>query len=342
MVQSYVHEVPPERLPTVSLTLLAGFLGAGKTTLLNHLIRSHQGERIGVLVNDFGDINIDAELVANVDGETITFANGCICCTILDDMVLTLFRLLHRPDAPKHVIIECSGVSDPLAVLQGFEQAKMYDIVRVQSVVAVADAERLHQTAFRDQPLALHQLMVADLIVLNKIDLVPLDERAGLEERLRTTVPKARVLVANHGRVPFDLVLGTGNYDLERLLERPAHDHANEFGSWSHQWVGPIDPDAFRAFVDELPASIYRAKGIVEVPGESRRAVVQVVGKRVEVVMDKPWPAGERISKFVVVGISGQFRPELLEQQLVACVREPRGRASLVSRWIRHWRPNVS
>ena len=122
--------------------------------------------------DDFGAINIDAELVAAVDGETITLQNGCICCTIKDDLLLSLFRLLRRPDPPAHVLIEASGVSDPAEVLKSFDDARVLDVVRLAAVIVVVDAEQYAAVEYRDQPLALHQLLVADLVILNKLDLI--------------------------------------------------------------------------------------------------------------------------------------------------------------------------
>ncbi len=339
-----------DKRPTVSLTLLGGFLGAGKTTVLNHIIRADTGVRLGVLVNDFGDIEIDAELVARVDGETIALTNGCICCTIRDDLLLTLFRLLHRPDAPEHVLIEASGVSDPSSVLRSFADAQMFDIVKVESIVVVVDAEQFQSLQFRDRPLALHQLVMADLVVLNKTDLVGEDEAARLQARIRKTVPDARILPATHGRVPVDLLLGVGRFDPGRLLDaapldvhvhrasEASHGHELEFSSFAFRTERPLDLERFRSFLDELPPSIYRAKGIVELASvPDRRMVVQVVGKRAELEYGEPWGNDPRVSKLVAIGLAGEVDAEVLREGLAACETE-RGKgatANPVLRWVR-------
>ncbi len=350
-----VRVEPPEQLPTVKLTLLAGFLGAGKTTLLNALVQAEHGVRVGVIVNDFGEINIDAELVASTDGDTVTLANGCICCTIRDDLLLTLFRLLHRTDAPEHVIIECSGVSDPAAVLRGFEEASLYDIVDIDAVVVVVDAEQFLELEFRDKPLAIHQLAVSDLVVLNKVDLVDETRLEEVESRVRQTVPGARILRAVRGAVPFDLLLGVGRFDPARHLpaagpsvhvhaadgehdpEHAHRDHELVFDRWSFTSDRPLDPHQLRAALDALPVGVYRAKGIVHVRGEEqRRVVVQVVGPRVEVELGEPWDDEPKVSKLVAIGLTGGVDGGELERRFRACeVESPVISGGLVARWIR-------
>ena len=339
---SVVTEIPPERIQGVALTLIAGFLGAGKTTVLNHLVRHNPGGRLGVLVNDFGEINVDAELVANADGETVTLANGCICCTIKDDLVLTLFRLLHRPDPPRHIVVECSGISDPAAVLASFADAQLHGIVRVDSVVVVADAEQLLELEFRHQPMALHQLVSADLVVLNKVDLVAAEAHEGVEAKLRAVVPQARIVRAEHGQVPFELLMGTGRFDPARLADHDhehEHEHEHEHGFASVSWAGtrPLSLERLRAALDELPVAVYRAKGIVHIDGlDEVQVIVHVVGKRVELERGEPWGAGVRASKLVAIGAAGSFDTEAVRASFAACEVEPgAGVGARLSSWIR-------
>ncbi len=346
-----VHVEPVEQLPTVKLTLLAGFLGAGKTTLLNALVRAEHGVRVGVIVNDFGKINIDAELVASTDGDTVTLANGCICCTIRDDLLLTLFRLLHRDDAPEHVVIECSGVSDPAAILRGFEEARLYDIVEIDAVVVVVDAEQMMTLEFRDEPLALHQLAVADLVVLNKIDLVDETQIETVEARVHQTVPGVRILRSIRGAVDFDLLMGTGQFDPDKHLpdeagvhvhEADEHAHAHTshdtvYATWSFTSDKPLQPDRVRAALDALPTGVYRAKGLLFVQGEpNRRVVVQVVGRRVEVELGEYWGDAHKRSQLVTIGLREGIDPVALEAAFRSCeVEEAPSGVSLLARWVR-------
>ncbi len=361
MLRAMLVEVPEPRPPAVTITLLAGFLGAGKTTVLNHLVRNApEGSRLGVLVNDFGAINIDAELVAAVDGETITLQNGCICCTIKDDMLLSLFRLLRRPDAPAHVLIEASGVSDPAEVLKSFDDARMFDIVRLASVIVVVDAEQYAAVEYRDQPLALHQLLVADLVILNKLDCLEPDAAEAVVHKIRGTAPDVRLLRAVYGRVPVELVLGVGRFDLDRALQHApeeasptvhVHEHAHEhehehehtdhelvFARWSYSSPRALSLPALREFLDTLPPAIYRAKGILELAGDERRVIVQVVGKRVELKRDAPWGDDEaRVSKLVAIGRAGGFDPEALTTAIEDCASHSRGAGQALTGGVRGW-----
>ncbi len=377
MLRGMIVEVPEPRPPAVTITLLAGFLGAGKTTVLNHLVReAPAGSRLGVLVNDFGAINIDAELVAAVDGETITLQNGCICCTIKDDLLLSLFRLLRRPDAPAHVLIEASGVSDPAEVLKSFDDARMFDIVRLASVVVVVDAEQYAAVEYRDQPLALHQLLVADLVILNKLDLLDAAATEAIIHKVRATAPDVRLIRAIYGRAPVELVLGVGRFDLDRALRRiddapgatlhvhdadsdaHAHAHADSgrldhelvYARWSYSSPRALALPALREFLDTLPPAIYRAKGIVELADDARRVIVQVVGKRVELTRDEPWGDGEvRVSKLVAIGRAGDFDPDALTAAIEDCAapstnsrRASQALAGGVRGWIRSLWPRSS
>lgn len=264
------------------VTVLGGYLGAGKTTLLNRVLRE-SGRRIAVLVNDFGEIGIDADLVQSRDGDTINLVNGCICCSIAGGFHDAMVGLRDRAEPPEWVIVEASGVSDPAAVAQYAH----LDGFRLDTVVVVADAEQV-RTRAADRYVGRQvreQLAAADLLVLNKVDLVDDATRAEVRDWLASTVgaPGVAVIEADHADVPVELLLP----DVEAGRGRGAHvaaGHAHaldRYATWSVDVDAAIDATALAAFVDALPATVLRAKGIVTLAGDpGARHELHVVGRR--------------------------------------------------------------
>ena len=173
------------------VTIVGGFLGAGKTSLLNHILTTVTDKRVAVLVNDFGEINIDAKLIVSVEGDTVSLSNGCICCTIRDDLVVEVIKLLGRDDPPEHIVIETSGVSKPLLVVETFIRPETMAITEVQGLIVVVDAELVgdEQAEYRD--LAIDQIQYADVVVVNKTDLVTPARLTAVRKRVEGIAPRS-------------------------------------------------------------------------------------------------------------------------------------------------------
>ena len=296
----------------ILFTVLGGYLGSGKTTLLNHVLQNSQGRRLAVIVNDFCSIAIDASLIATRGTDMMTLANGCICCSISGGFAEALVALAGHKPPPEHVIIETSGIADPAKVAHYGHMAPY----RLDGVVVVADAETIRQRTADKYVGAtvLRQLRGADLIVLNKIDLVDEAQRADVRAWLRAQVPGARLAVTSQGRVPLALLLGLHGDEPavpRRLDDHHAHDHehheADDYASWSISIASPLDEAAFRAAVATWPPAVLRAKGIVHLRQLSdRRHVFQLVGRHWSLTPDRGWEADPRRTDIVMIGLAGQ------------------------------------
>jgi len=283
-------------------TVIGGFLGAGKTTLLNRLLRGAPGRRFAVLVNDFGALDIDGRLVAEHTGDTIALANGCLCCTIGDSLVTTLLSLLDGVRRFDHIVVEASGVADPgrIADLAVLEPRLSRD-----GVIVVVDAGEVRQRAAdrRVGDTITRQLAAADLLVLNKLDVV--SDLALLRCWLSTHSP-APVLEARHADVPIGLLFG-----LERHGASSADIPAEDFASWSYEWPDPVERDGVLALLRDAEG-VLRAKGILRfADSPDKRAVVHLVGRRLDITDDGSWPDCTA-SRLVLLGLKPGLRPTLV------------------------------
>ena len=279
----------------IPFTVIGGFLGAGKTTLLNRLLAGGTGRRFAVLVNDFGALDIDGALIAAHGGDTISLANGCLCCTIGDSLVTTLLALLERPERFDHIVVEASGVADPgrIADIAVIEPRLMRD-----GVVVVVDAAEVRTRAAdrRVGDTVTRQLAAADLLLLNKIDLA--EDVASLRTWLSTR-SAAPILEAVNADVPLDLLFG-----LDRLGTTGEGATAGAFRSASYAWPDPVDRAMLLSMLRDASPDVLRAKGIVRFADSAdRRSILHMVGRRIDVSEQGLWPEGHD-SRLVVLSMA--------------------------------------
>jgi len=322
-------------LSPTPLTILTGFLGAGKTTLLNRLLNADHGLKVAVMVNDFGAINIDSQMIVGIEGETISLANGCICCTIRDDFLNETLALLNRPDAPEYIVVETSGVSDPIDVALTFRSIPR---IRIDSILTVIDTEQILDIPKENQVLALNQIGTADIVIMNKIDLVDDAQRQKVRNHVVRIAPRARILETTHADVPLDIVLDVGLYSGVRPGHTPQevhvhsagghdHDHAHAdhsliFDTWSWTSPEPLSAALVQKMIDSLPNSIYRAKGFVYLLESPYRAgLLQVVGKRASLTtLGQMWGEQTPYSQVVFIGAHGSLDVPAMEARMEACL----------------------
>ena len=313
------------------LTVIGGFLGAGKTTLLNHWLRSARGQRLAVLVNDFGSLNVDAELVAAAAGDTIALTNGCVCCSIGDDMTAALIRVLDTDPPFDAVLVEASGVSDPWRIAQ---VALADPGLEFGGVIVLLDA-RAAPAQVRDPLLAdslLRQLRVADLVLLNKTDLLAPPERAAVHEWLTGVVGSAPVVQTVEARVPLALLSGLALLDEQGNADGDPHDsdlhdcgehtdHAGKFETWSSQPEVVLDAGTLRRLLRDMPAGVLRLKGLLRTD-EHGWSELQFSGRHGSLRRAVDAPASGTAS-LVAIGLRGRLPAGRLQAALQAATRGP-------------------
>ena len=301
----------PDKIP---VTVLTGYLGAGKTTLLNRILSEPHGKKFAVIVNEFGEIGIDNDLVVNADEEVFEMNNGCVCCTVRGDLIRIIDGLLKRRGRFDGILIETTGLADPAPVAQTFfVDDNVGGRTALDAVVTVVDAKWL-KDRLKDAPEAKNQIAFADVVVLNKIDLVTPDELKDVELRIRAINPFARIHRTERCAVPLDAVMGQGAFDLERILaiepqflEADLHVHDEDVQSVALANEKPLDPDKFFAWVQDLVAkegpNILRSKGILAFKDDPLRYVFQGVHMVLDGSHQREWqPEDRRDSRIVFIG----------------------------------------
>jgi cobalamin biosynthesis protein CobW len=336
-------------LGKIPVTIVTGFLGSGKTTLIRHVLTHAHGRRLALIINEFGDVGVDGDILKSCGATScpeeniVELANGCICCTVADDFASAIATLLARDPKPEHIIIETSGLALPKPLIKAFEWPELRSKLTVDGVIALVDASAIAAGRFADDPEEIarqrladpsldhdnpleevyeDQLLCADMVVLNKCDLIDEDDLARVRAEIAATIPRAvKIVETREGRVDPDVLLGVEAAAEDDLAHRPSHhdgesehDH-DDFDTFVVNLPGIKDPDAFVSHLATLAQGhdILRMKGYIEVKDKPMRLLVQGVGQRFRRDFDRPWNPGEaRQSRLVVIGEKGMDKSAIL------------------------------
>jgi G3E family GTPase len=325
----------------VPLTILTGFLGSGKTTLLNRLLNGDHGLRVAVLVNDFGAVNIDADLVVGVEEDMISLANGCVCCQIRDDLIRAVDSLLEGPngdqaaayEAPEYIVLEASGVADPAGIWATFTDSDQRDRIRLDSVTCVVDAEQI-LAHVDDAPelmmLKARQIGFADMVVLNKTDLAGPAQVDWVRRWIDQMMNRVRVVEASYCDIPHEVLLGVGRFDPTAHPDLAAEDtggdhadHGAQFDTWAYESATPFSAEALEEMIRrDLPGEVYRCKGIIYLDGEDDQPMaLQSVGRRSEITPVETGAGGASgLSRIVAIGAAGRVDHDALREAFDGCL----------------------
>lgn len=344
--QSQAMDTPKQGMP---VTIITGFLGSGKTTLLNHILNNQQGLKTAVLVNEFGEIGIDNELIVSTGENMVELNNGCICCTINNDLVDAVYKVLERQENLDYLVVETTGLADPLPVALTFLGTELRDLTRLDSIITVVDAANYSLDLFNSEA-AYSQIAYGDVILLNKTDLVDEATLKELERKINEVKEGARIIRTTRSQVPLPLILSVGLFESDKYFDTVVddhdhhdhddhdhstcghdhhdhdHDHHSDhlendgFTSISFQSDKPFSIKKFQYFLDnQLPTNIFRAKGIMWFDESPKRHIFHLCGKRFT-LDDDEWQ-GQLKNQLVLIGQN--LDREALITQLENCISLP-------------------
>lgn len=301
------------KLCPVPVTIITGYLGSGKTTLVNRILTQKHGKKVAVIVNEFGEVSIDSQLVMNADEEILQMNNGCICCTVRGDLIRIFNNLMEKREQFDYLLIETTGLADPAPVIQSFfVDDGMRSQTQLDAVVTVVDTKHIGEHWNSNE--AQEQIAFADVILLNKIDLVSTEQLDELEQRIHNMTPFAKTYQTQNCKLDIDAILGIKAFDLKQalsidpeLLNEDAHEHDESIYSVSLIEAGTVNGDKLNRWlyqlVQEKGADIFRMKGILDVDAEERRFVFQGVHMILDGRPGTPWKPGEqRQNELVLIG----------------------------------------
>ncbi|MEM9151083.1 MAG: GTP-binding protein, partial [Cyanobacteria bacterium P01_F01_bin.3] len=299
---------PEAKLP---VTLVTGFLGSGKTTFINQLLENVLNLRVAILVNELGQIDIDSQLIRSQDKNKVELTNGCICCSINDSLTQSVIDILKRRNSVDYLVVETTGVADPLPIMQTFLATELWSVTRLDAVITLVDSESFDLQTLYDSKAAEQQVLYADILVLNKADLVKVDRLHSLHADLSGFRPKARILTASYGHVPWELLLDVKLTRREKLIQNPllgsvlpkpsSHLQDDGFVSIEFESDRPFSLHAFQRFLEsQLPLEVIRGKGVLWFEESQERHVFQLCGQRVTLQNDN-WD-GQPKNELVLIG----------------------------------------
>jgi G3E family GTPase len=347
--------IPKRGLP---VTIITGFLGSGKTTLLNHILNNSQNLKIAVLVNEFGDIDIDSQLLTSIDQDMVQLSNGCICCTINDGLVEAVYDVLEKTECVDYLVIETTGIADPLPIMLTFLGTELRDFTHLDSVITLVDASEFNQDHFNSEA-ALKQIIYGDIILLNKADLVNPNSLYQLEFQINEIKENARIIRCQNAKVPLSLILDAGynnpqayqgliGEEIEQTrrdhkdTEHDHHDHGHHDHEHHHHHSSHLDNDGFvsisyyskypfklekfQSFLENLSGNVFRAKGLLWFIDSPNKYIFQLSGKRCTLEVEE-WDGSPPGNQIVFIG--RDLNKGDIYQQLELCYPSPANLASL-------------